>query len=391
MSDHRGFRAGTLRHVALLLGLPLLLSSVGCEMSKTSNPLSPTVAGPIPGVNISAPTPVEPAVGAKVAVDRQPITLTVVNSTSSGVRPLSYLFEVASDVDFTNKMFVRSGIAPGEGRTSLRLPDPLATGRNYYWRGRAEDGANTGPYSGPVNFSVFTPIVIAQPGPIEPINNVVTATLHPHFAFINAPRSGPVGAVAYVVEVSETDSFADRVATWWVDEQPNQTGFDSPQNFAYSKQYFWRVAAYDPSTTGPWSATQVFQTPTQVVSPPPGGGGGGGGGGDWQSCAGRVTDDLVACVVDAVDPPNTVEGAFEVTKRVAWLLRGEGAGELIKNGGENIVSWRGYSFAAARICYPDGHIYKVLSDVPTTNGPSWQDNGYVDRSLYVPAIDPSLP
>jgi len=77
-----------------------------------------------------------------------------------------------------------------------------------------------------------------------------------------------------------------------------------------------------------------------------------------------------------------------VTKRVAWLLRGQGAGLLIKNGGENIVSWQGMSFAAARICYPDGHIYKVLSDVPTTNGPSWQDNGFVDRSLYVPAINP---
>jgi len=77
-----------------------------------------------------------------------------------------------------------------------------------------------------------------------------------------------------------------------------------------------------------------------------------------------------------------------VTKRVAWLLRGEGAGLLIKNGGENIVSWMGHSFSAGRICYPDGHIYKVLSDVPSTNGPSWQDNGFVDRSLYVPAINP---
>ena len=65
----------------------------------------------------------------------------------------------------------------------------------------------------------------------------------------------------------------------------------------------------------------------------------------------------------------TVEGAFEVTKRVAWALRGEGAGLLIKNGGENIVGWQGYSFAAARICYPDGHIYKVLTDVPSTQRP----------------------
>ena len=89
-----------------------------------------------------------------------------------------------------------------------------------------------------------------------------------------------------------------------------------------------------------------------------------------------------------MNPARTEEGAFEVTKRVAWLLRGEGAGLLIKNGGENIVGWMGYSFSAGRICYPDGHIYKVLSDIPSTNGPSWQDNDFVDRSLYVPAINP---
>ena len=80
-----------------------------------------------------------------------------------------------------------------------------------------------------------------------------------------------------------------------------------------------------------------------------------------------------------------------MTKRVAWLLRGEGVGLLIKTGGENIVSWQGYSFSASRVCYPDGHIYKVLTDVPTTNGPTWADNGFVDPSLYKTAIDPSLP
>ena len=52
------------------------------------------------------------------------------------------------------------------------------------------------------------------------------------------------------------------------------------------------------------------------------------------------------------------------------------------------MSWKGYSFAAGRICYPDGHIYKVLSDVGGGNGATWADNGFVDRSLYVPAIDP---
>jgi hypothetical protein len=100
--------------------------------------------------------------------------------------------------------------------------------------------------------------------------------------------------------------------------------------------------------------------------------------------------DLVDCIHGHIQPHDQY-GAFEVAKRVAWALRGEGAGLLIKNGGENIVPWQGYSFAAGRICYPDGHIYKVISDVGPggLNGPSWQDNGFVDRNLYVPAIDPN--
>ena len=80
-----------------------------------------------------------------------------------------------------------------------------------------------------------------------------------------------------------------------------------------------------------------------------------------------------------------------MTKRVAWALRGEGAGLLIKEGGENIVPWQGRSFSASRICYPDGHIYKVIGDAGPggANAPGWSDNGFVEKKFYVPAIDPS--
>jgi hypothetical protein len=104
--------------------------------------------------------------------------------------------------------------------------------------------------------------------------------------------------------------------------------------------------------------------------------------------AGGPKVELVRCIHDRLNAPNTVEGAFEVTKRVAWALRGEGAGLLIKNVGENIVPWQGMSFSAGRVCYPDGHIFKDLSDIPATNGPMWLENGFVDPSFYVPAIDP---
>jgi hypothetical protein len=184
------------------------LAAGACQMSKSSNPLTPTVAGPIPGVSISAPRVMQPSSGAKISVDQQPITLTVGNSTTSGVRPLSYVFEVAADAAFTNKVFTREGIAPGDGgQTTLRLPDALATGRTYFWRARAQDGANTGPFTSGVDFNVFTPIVINAPSLTSPINDTTISSVRPKFTFANAPRSGPVGAITYILEISESSTF----------------------------------------------------------------------------------------------------------------------------------------------------------------------------------------
>jgi hypothetical protein len=103
---------------------------------------------------------------------------------------------------------------------------------------------------------------------------------------------------------------------------------------------------------------------------------------------------LVQCIWDHIRPTDHIT-AFEVTKRVAWALRGEGAGLLLKPGGENIAAWQGNLFSASRIVYPDGHLYKVIYDAGPggANGASWQDEG-VDpalRSRYFPPMDPSLP
>ena len=151
------------------------------------------------------------------------------------------------------------------------------------------------------------------------------------------------------------------------------------------KRYTWRVRAEYQGAAGPWSTSGSFTTPQQppAYNRPIG---------NWQACAGRQTTALVECVWNAVRPIDSV-GDMEVTKRVAWLLRGDGAGLLIKNSGENVVLWAGYSFSATRICFADGHIYKIIGDAGPggTNVPGFSDNDFVDKSSYVPAIDPSTP
>lgn len=165
------------------------------------------------------------------------------------------------------------------------------------------------------------------------------------------------------------------------------TSWTSSKTLSPLSTFTWRVRAESQGFAGPWSSPGSFATPDPPVAytrPI----------GDWQSCASLTakTSALVTCVWNAVHPADTVSD-MELTKRVAWLLRGQGAGLLIKSGGENTIVWQGYSLSASRICYPDGHIYKLLSDAGPggANLPQFADNGFVDKGLYVPAIDPSKP
>src|SRR4029079_19559657 len=135
-------RLGTLLSI-----VTLIVATTACEAAKSANPLSPAVAGPIPGVSISAPKPLEPA-NTKIAVEQQPVTLLAEIAGSNGPRPLSYVFEVAVDANFSTKVFVAENGAPcANGGTSVRIADRLAPEHSYFWRVKAQDGANTGPYS----------------------------------------------------------------------------------------------------------------------------------------------------------------------------------------------------------------------------------------------------
>ena len=95
-------------------------------------------------------------------------------------------------------------------------------------------------------------------------------------------------------------------------------------------------------------------------------------------------------------PAKTVDGALAFLLRVIARLQrafpSERVGLLIKTAGENIVPYGGTSVSASRLVYPDHDLLvKILSDVPTTNGPSWQseegipDEGHHGGYLAVPA------
>ena len=173
----------------------------GCETAKSANPTAPSVAGPIPGVNITAPRPLEPGAGSTLVFNNEPPTLLIENAGTSGARSIWLQLEVGTDANFQQIVYQADQIALGSnGRTAYRLPAPLGAGYTYFWRTRAADGANTGPYSSVSSFSVVPPIVINAPVATTPSGKITTNK--PEFKVTNGAISGTTGVV-YRFEVSQ--------------------------------------------------------------------------------------------------------------------------------------------------------------------------------------------
>ena len=128
------------------------------------------------------------------------------NASSSGVRPLTYVFRggdrhrLCQQSIHPRKRDARRGRPdePAVARSSragaqLLLARPCPRWRQY------------GPLLRAGRFDVFTPIVIKPPPLVSPAINAV-CRLRPKFTFSNAARSGPVGAISYAIEVSDSDT-----------------------------------------------------------------------------------------------------------------------------------------------------------------------------------------
>jgi hypothetical protein len=96
--------------------------------------------------------------------------------------------------------------------------------------------------------------------------------------------------------------------------------------------------------------------------------------------------DIVLDEYNEAPADKTVAGALHFLERVLRRLPPEERGGFqLKPAGENIAPYRGHLVSVSRIMYPDGQLVKILSDVPTTNGPIWTiDPHRIDAGLYLP-------
>jgi hypothetical protein len=255
-------------HTAFLLAAACVLGTAGCERVKSANPLSPAIAGPIPGVEITAPKPLLPEQNKLIVATEQPLDLLIENAGTSGVRPLWLDVELAMDLNFENLVHQAERVAPGdEGRTTYRMPALLPAETTYYWRARAADGANTGPYSPVASFRILEPVVLGPPEPITPIGQI--SGFRPEFRVRNGSVSGHPGNLFYRIEIA-TVAGASGIA---LTVTPHSGGVTvaSAGDLQPNTTYFWRVAQSDGQYWSPFSHFVEFRTgaPAPVAPPSP--------------------------------------------------------------------------------------------------------------------------
>ena len=273
----------SVRAITNLAVVALAAAGLACEAKKSSNPLSPTIAGPIGGVTIEAPAALLPANGMEV-VNSSPVRLVMGPASSNSPRPFWFVVEIATDAAFSRKVYTNNRVTPNpnpeNGQTTFVLDAALPAGATYYWRVRAEDGANTSEFSEAASFELVVPVVIDPPTPRSPIGAEVVNSRRPELIVENGRVQGRAGPVEYTFQVALDQAFTQLVAmhsTWRSDG--STTSLRPDGDLPPGTLLFWRVYGTNGVVFSAPSATQAFRTPAAPTPPPPPGGGGGGGGG----------------------------------------------------------------------------------------------------------------
>jgi hypothetical protein len=210
-------------------------------------------------------------------------TLLVNNAIDYQSEPVAYQFEVYADAALTTRVAQNPGIASGVGTSGWQVDVNLVNNQQYWWRCRALQGANVGPWMETATFYV------------NELNNAplaVVLVILPQWVLANTngalswyPTTDPdVGDSirAYQVQVDDDAGFG----TPLMDEASVTVGaFNPPADWTISvplgrfagatnlvggKVYYWRVRAQDSRfkwsawSSGPASFAFAFAPP-----PPP--------------------------------------------------------------------------------------------------------------------------
>jgi hypothetical protein len=227
------------------------------------------IGEPAPG----APTLAAPANFTIVGVSRP--TLVVSNAVDFQGDPLTYRFEVYADPALSQVVAQVPAIASGPVTTSWQVDTDLPNNTQFWWRCRASDGTNTGPWMTTATFFVnetnrppVAPVIAGPPSGLILTNLDVLLLWWPS---AGDPDEGD-RVVSYNIQVADNPAFALPVinatnipaiemppGTNWVLSLP-LSSLPGAQNFVWRTLYHWRVSAQDQrGLSSAWSAAWPLQ------------------------------------------------------------------------------------------------------------------------------------
>ncbi|MDW8309708.1 MAG: hypothetical protein RMK20_10075, partial [Verrucomicrobiales bacterium] len=227
------------------------------------------IGEPAPG----APTLAAPANFTIVGVSRP--MLVISNAVDFQGDPLTYRFEVYSDPALSQVVAQVPAIASGPATTSWQVDTDLPNNAQFWWRCRASDGTNIGPWMATATFYVNetnrppAPPVIAGPPAGLVLTNLDVLLLW--WPSAGDPDEGD-RVVSYNIQIADNPAFALPVVnatnipaielppgTNWVLSLPLNS-LPGVQNFVWRTLYHWRVSAQDQrGLSSAWSAPWPLQ------------------------------------------------------------------------------------------------------------------------------------
>jgi len=200
-----------------------------------------------------APVPEQPDPGSRVAT-REP-SMVVRNAVDPEGDALVYEFQLATDPSVDTVIASTSAVAETAPLTSWRSPITLTEGGTYYWRARAFDGASDSPWSETAAFTVdSTNESPGAPSIVSPASAATVTSLAPALVAGLAidPENDPL---VYRFQIDATPAFDSPALQTSGDVTPasDSVSWTPPSALSDDTSYFWRVAAKDAATQGPWA------------------------------------------------------------------------------------------------------------------------------------------
>jgi len=168
--------------------------------------------------------------------------LSHINSTDAEGDALTYGYQVFADSLLTELIVETEGQPQSVGNSQWAVSTALDEDSIYYWRSRAFDGFEYGPWSDSASFWVNasdqppTPFQLATPA-----DSSATTDLLPSFTWTSSSDPDRFDTARYMFLIADNDNFAaaDTVSDL------SDTTLTLPDSLVYGNSYFWKVEAFD--------------------------------------------------------------------------------------------------------------------------------------------------